>query len=411
MERTAPRLGNSAALVSASQFLAIILNGLLGWFPAGILGTGDRGQKFHLYQYIRQKIGVPYKENGFWSDAGTLTGQEYAMIVVMAISLGVAIYGLRPRPLIVGPSKTSAEQQREELEVGGVGLARPSGLSVVNPTTAAIVSSVVRENDTPADAVISAALGEMTAVAVEMGVDEELVKGTIIQPDADETTHDSRFTTSVSDEDDIVDLTGTTEETSEESNESTDVDSGWLDDDDWLPDNKAMEPTIPETPAKAIVAKAATWDDEKRLPSLPSIPGKTEAVVQNDPEPVQREVKPVVPPTKPARREEVQMDDFIPVATPAPTPPNATEAHVGSMPIKPSGLPKMAEWDLEKKAWTLFGRPIEFSEAPPAPAPTPTPVPAPAPAPAAVTNSPPTLPKVNRTGLPNLPEIPSISRS
>ena len=74
VERRLPKIGKFALLISLSQFFGILFNGLLGWFPAGIIGTGSRGQKFHLLQYIRQNLNLPYKSNGFWSRSISLLG-------------------------------------------------------------------------------------------------------------------------------------------------------------------------------------------------------------------------------------------------------------------------------------------------------------------------------------------------
>ncbi|MDP6326658.1 MAG: hypothetical protein QGI36_06190, partial [Candidatus Thalassarchaeaceae archaeon] len=73
-----------------------------------------------------------------------------------------------------------------------------------------------------------------TAVALEMGVDDELIKGQIIQESVDDSTIDSRFTTKVGDqEDDIFDLTGTgILTTSIDDNDEL----GWLDDSDAVED-------------------------------------------------------------------------------------------------------------------------------------------------------------------------------
>ena len=194
MERRHPNIGKLALLISISQFLGILLNGILGLFPAGLIGTGSRGQKFHLLQYIRQSLNLPYKEGGFWSDAGSFTGQEFAMAFLMVTTLVIAIIGLRQRESIDGPSKMSTESQREQLESGQVSVSRPGGLSVVNPTTAAIVSNIVDGDGTPAADIIAGALGEMKAVALEMGVDDELIKGQIIQEESEDVTLDSRYT-------------------------------------------------------------------------------------------------------------------------------------------------------------------------------------------------------------------------
>tara|TARA_B100001750_G_scaffold237380_1_gene242413 strand:- start:13776 stop:14945 length:1170 start_codon:yes stop_codon:yes gene_type:complete len=340
VERWFPKIGKVALLISVSQFLGILLNGILGWFPAGLIGTGGRGEKFHLLQYLRKTLNLPYKSNGFWSDAGTLTGQEYAMLAVMVISLVIAVIGLRPRPLISGPEKRSIEEQQAQLESGQVSVSRPGGLSVVNPTTAAIVSSIVGNEDAPPSEIIASALGEMTAVAVEMGVDDFLIKGEIIQESVDDTTIDSRFTTKVGDyEDDIIDLTGTIDENSNDEDE----DLGWLDDSEididdssksvFDPTPSIVEPVLPKIP------KTTTTKNVEPI-APPKVKAVTPPVVNATPPPVEKVV---------TNENSMRQKD----------------AQYGSMPRRPSGLPKAAEFDIELNTWTLFGRPVEVSETPP----------------------------------------------
>lgn len=391
MERRYPNIGKLALLISISQFLGILLNGILGLFPAGLIGTGSRGQKFHLLQYIRQSLNLPYKEGGFWSDAGSFTGQEFAMAFLMVTTLVIAIIGLRQRESIDGPSKMSAESQREQLETGQVSVSRPGGLSVVNPTTAAIVSNIVDGDGTPAADIIAGALGEMKAVALEMGVDDELIKGQIIQEESEDVTLDSRYTvTSTSDEMEVVDLTESIVEVTgsdEQEEEVSDNDElGWLDDSPWAEDDVTVD------------SAKATEPEKKEKPSLPSLPSTPTS--QPTPKPEVVEVKP--PP--------VQNKYVKPVETPVV--PQVKEAQSGVMPNRPSGLPNKAVFDIELNSWTLFGRPIEFTDSPPMPvvkreAKT-------EPAPTTSARAPPSLPtiptppKKESKTKPRLPSIPQI---
>ncbi|HIG20090.1 MAG TPA: hypothetical protein EYQ78_04895 [Candidatus Poseidoniales archaeon] len=391
MERRYPKIGKLAMVISISQFLGVLLNGILGLFPAGLIGSGSRGQKFHLLQYIRQTLNLPYKEGGFWSDAGSFTGQEFAMIFLMVVTLVIAIIGLRQRESIAGPSKISADSQREQLESGQVSVSKPGGLSVVNPTTAAIVSNIVGGGDTPAADIIADALGEMKAVALEMGVDDELIKGQIIQEETEDITLDSHDTvTSTYDDTEVIDLTESIVESTEQDVQDEEVSEndelGWLDDSPWSEDDVTInseEISVPETKEKPS------------LPSLPSTPTK-----QSIPKPVVVEVK-----TPPVENKYVK-----PVETPVV--PQVKEAQSGAMPTRPSGLPDKAVFDIELNSWTLFGRPIEFTDAPPMPvikkerktAPTP----------ATNARTPPSLPtiptppKKESKPKPRLPSIPQI---
>ena len=359
MERRFPNIGKFALLISVSQFLGILLNGILGWFPAGIIGTGARGEKFHLLQYLRQSLNLPYKDNGFWSDAGVLTGQEYAMLLLMIGTLVIAVIGLRARPSISGPQKQSIEDQQAQLESGQVSVSRPGGLSVVNPTTAAIVSSIVGKEGAPAAEIIAEALGEMTAVALEMGVDDELIKGQIIQESVDDSTIDSRFTTKIGDqEDDIFDLTGTGILT---TSIDDDDELGWLDDSDAVED----EPDV-------LVFDPTSSSDEPTLPELPTVKATTKTVEPISPPTVKAVAPPVVKAVAPPVVETVATPVVEAVAPPpavevvsddsSPNYLKRKEAQFGSMPRRPSGLPKAAVFDIEMNSWTLFGRPVEESK-------------------------------------------------
>ena len=394
MERRYPKIGKLAMVISISQFLGVLLNGILGLFPAGLIGSGSRGQKFHLLQYIRQTLNLPYKEGGFWSDAGSFTGQEFAMILLMVVTLVIAIIGLRQRESIAGPSKISADSQREQLESGQVSVSKPGGLSVVNPTTAAIVSNIIGGGDTPAADIIADALGEMKAVALEMGVDDELIKGQIIQEETEDITLDSHDTvTSTYGDTEVIDLTESIVESTEQDVQDEEVSEndelGWLDDSPWSEDDVTInseEISVPETPE---------IKEKPSLPSLPSTPTK-----QSIPKPVVVEVK-----TPPIENKYVK-----PVETPVV--PQVKEAQSGSMPTRPSGLPDKAVFDIEVNSWTLFGRPIEFTDTPPMPvikkerktAPTP----------ATNARTPPSLPTIptppnkDSKPKPRLPSIPQI---
>jgi len=344
VERRFPKLGKLALLISVSQFLGILLNGILGWFPAGVIGTGARGQKFHLLQYMRQNLNLPYKANGFWSDAGVLTGQEYAMLVLMLGTLVVAVVGLRSRPSFSGPQKHSIEDQQAQLESGQVSVSRPGGLSVVNPTTAAIVSSIVGKEGAPAADIIAGALGEMTAVAVEMGVDDVLIKGEIIQESVDDSIIDSRYTTKVGDQDDDpFDLAGTGILTTT-IEEDDDEGLGWLDDSDLVED----EPEI-------AVFDPTSSSEKPTLPDLPTAKATNKTVKPVTPPTVKAVAPPVVKAETPPTVEVVSdalTSDYL----------QQKDAQFGSMPRRPTGLPKAAEFDIELNTWTLFGRPVEESQ-------------------------------------------------
>lgn len=340
MERRYPKIGKFALLISISQFAGVLLNGLLGVFPAGFIGTGVRGEKFHLYQFLRQQMDLPYKSNGFWSDAGILTGQEYAMILLMVATLIIAILGLRQRPTIEGPKTLSSDEQRAQLESGQVSVSRPGGLSVVNPTTAAIVSSIVGGDETPTSDVIANALGEMSVVAQEMGVDEFLIKGEIIQEEVDDSTVDSRFTTSIHEEEDVVDLTGTISTPTVEATTTQDILTGIVVDSTEEVIEDDSEEDLDWLNESPLAEKMATIN----LPRLPTEPAVTTSAI-------------------------VEVSQDVPAASDSPpttdVPPATRSGFSGRITTKPRGLPEKAEYDMDLNQWTLFGKPIEFTDTPP----------------------------------------------
>ncbi len=366
MDRRFPRIGLVSLLVAAIQLFTLVFNGLLGWFPGALLGSGNWGMKFHLYPYLRQILGLPYKPNSFWSDAGSLTGQEYAMLVLVLITGIIGYVGTRERPAFDGPEKRSYEDQREALEAGAVGIARPSGLSVINPTTAAIVDSVVGGDATPTGDVITNALGEMAVVAAEMApvgsTDEE-----------DIPLLDSRFTVSIDNDPEPLD--------DDDTLSTSDDEDDWAD--DWFSPEADDGIVLSEEPREEVVVDL-TQDLEPQDDTLQEL-----------------EVVSVV--------EDSQAVLSVPVA-------EARTGHrVGAMPVRPEGLPAAAEWDIENECWVLFGRPIEMAQLPqPIPqkpewAQKSEPVELPT-VPSPPKKGLPTIPSTSKTvGLPSLPALPRRS--
>ena len=181
----------------------------------------------------------------------------------------------------------------------------------------------------------------------------------------------------------IVEVTGSDEQEEEVSDND---ELGWLDDSPWAEDDVTVD------------SAKATEPEKKEKPSLPSLPSTPTS--QPTPKPDVVEVKP--PP--------VQNKYVKPVETPVV--PQVKEAQSGVMPNRPSGLPNKAVFDIELNSWTLFGRPIEFTDSPPMPvvkreAKT-------EPAPTTSARAPPSLPtiptppKKESKTKPRLPSIPQI---
>jgi len=81
-------------------------------------------------------------------------------------------------------------------------------------------------------------------------------------------------------------------------------------------------------------------------------------------------------------------------------PSSPRDAASGSMPVRPQTLPDKAEYDIQQACWTLFGRPIKFTEAPPPP---PTAEPAPAAEPALVVVAPTQTPQTETVAASTVP--------
>ena len=370
MDRRFPRIGLLSLLMAATQLFALVFNGLLGWFPGALLGSGAWGMKFHLYPYLRQILGLPYKADSFWSDAGSLTGQEYAMVVLVLITGVIGYIGTRERPSFEGPEKKSYEDQRATLEAGAVGIARPSGLSVINPTTAAIVDSVVGGDTTPTGDVITRALGEMAVVAAEMAPEDS-------DDNEDIPLLDSRYTVSIDNDSEPMDDGDTLG--------AADDEDDWAD--EWFSPGEnggvASSTDSKEEVVVDLTQELEPLDDE--LPELEVV-----AVVADS-----------------------QADLTVPVARAFVE--ARTGPRVGAMPVRPEGLPAAAEWDIENECWVLFGRPIEMAQLPqPAPqkpewAQKSDPVELPT-VPSPPKKGLPTIPSTSKTvGMPSLPSLPRRS--
>ncbi|MDP6326657.1 MAG: hypothetical protein QGI36_06185, partial [Candidatus Thalassarchaeaceae archaeon] len=111
------------------------------------------------------------------------------------------------------------------------------------------------------------------------------------------------------------------------------------------------EPTLPELPT----VKATTKTVEPISP--PTVKAVAPPVVKAVAPPVVEAVAtPVVETVAPPPAVEMVSDDSSPNYL------KRKEAQFGSMPRRPSGLPKAAVFDIEMNSWTLFGRPVEESK-------------------------------------------------
>ena len=81
-------------IFSTISLFEVVINGILGIFPGGIIGQGGMGQKFYLLPWFSQQLG---KWNGqaFWTDAGFLSEQEFAFITLHIFLMYIGFAYLR----------------------------------------------------------------------------------------------------------------------------------------------------------------------------------------------------------------------------------------------------------------------------------------------------------------------------
>ena len=86
--------GRICLIFSAFSLSEVILNGVMGIFPGGFIGQGGIGQKFYLLPWLSQKFGN-WNGQEFWTDAGLLSEQEYAFIVLHILLMYIGFAYLR----------------------------------------------------------------------------------------------------------------------------------------------------------------------------------------------------------------------------------------------------------------------------------------------------------------------------
>jgi len=79
----------SLLFISGSVAWVTFLNCILGIFPAGLIGTGEKGEKFYFLPYLKQQLGGDVSQH-FWTDAGFLSTQDYLLLFISLISFGIA---------------------------------------------------------------------------------------------------------------------------------------------------------------------------------------------------------------------------------------------------------------------------------------------------------------------------------
>ena len=366
MERYHPRAGLWCLIVAFPTWLIFLLNGMIGFFPALIFADGGIGQKFHFWLFLKDKLfgGSP---DPVWSEAGAMTSQEWLLLALALPATFGAIYSLRHRPEFGAIQRGDDVSERESLEVGGVSIGFSGG---GDAHTQSIVESVLGQEQVLDQGVVSAALGEMGVIAdanAAAAAEQEELE-VVAEP-----SHDSRFTTTIPDDDTLDMVSALAEE---------EDDTGWS---VWEPDTELESetelepeieaehepqqelPEIPEIFREPIVSKP----DPLEIPTIPEIP-TIETSKPNITERISTIMTQAADATVDATKEVVSatMSGAKEVASIA---AGITEKVVGKvrqkttkgvMPVRPAGLPPMAEWDAYQGAWTIMGRPVHVAAMP-----------------------------------------------
>ena len=385
MERYYPRAGLWCIVVAFPTWIVFLVNGMLGFFPAIIFADGGVGQKFHFWFFLKDRFFGGSVEP-VWSDAGNITSQEWLLLALALPATLGALYCLRRRPDFGSIERSNEASQRESLEMGEINIGFTSG---GDAHTQAIVESVIGEEQVVDQSVVSAALGEMGVIAAANATEEERAES---ESDS-ETILDSRFTTTIQDEE-VLDMVSAYADESPQpiEEEDDDDDIGWG---VWDPDmDLQTEPEPEPEPEVKLVTQIEPEIESKTTRDLPEIPQIFREPVHDTPDPLEVPTIPEIPsfqiPTPNLGERissmatqaadttvNVTRDVVIATVTGAKDvvskAAEITEKVVekvrqkstkGVMPVRPPGLPPMAEWDAYQGAWTIMGRPIQVAESP-----------------------------------------------
>ena len=352
-------------IVAFPTWIIFLVNGILGIFPAIIFADGGVGQKFHFWLFVKDRLfgGSP---DPVWSDAGAMTMQEWLLLSLALPATIGALYCLRRRPEFGSIERDDDVSARESLEIGQVGIGFSGG---GDTHTQSIVESVIGQEEVLDQNVVSAALGEMGVIAAANTAAAELEEP---EPVA-EPILDSRFTTTIQDEE-TIDMVSAYAEDDEDDEDDT----GWS---VWEPDvdeadevevkeDVGQKPELPEIP-EIFREPVSDSPDPLGIPSIPEIPTIDEPK-PNITERISTMMTQAADATVDATKEVVSatMTGAKEVASIA---AGITEKVVGKvrqkttkgvMPVRPAGLPPMAEWDAYQGAWTIMGRPVHVAASP-----------------------------------------------
>ncbi len=302
-----------------------------------------------------------------------MTSQEWLLLVLALPATIGAIYSLRHRPEFGAIERNDGTSERESLEVGAMSIGFSGG---GDAHTQSIVESVLGQEQVLDQGVVSAALGEMGVIAAanaaEAAEQEEIA--VVVEP-----IHDSRFTTTIPD-DETLDMVSSLAEEEDET--------GWS---VWDPDADSDSTPEPEAELEAEPEPEEEPEAERELPEIPEI--FREPVVDT-PDPLGLPSIPEIPTIDPPKSNITERISTM-MTQAADATVDATKEVVsatmsgakevasiaagitgkvvgkvrqqstkGVMPVRPTGLPPMAEWDAYQGAWTIMGRPIQVASKP-----------------------------------------------
>ncbi len=335
------------------MWLTFLLNGVLGFFPAILFADGGMGSKFHFWYFIKDRL-FGGSAKPVWSEAGVMTGQEWIMLGLALPLTVAALYCLRQRPEFGSIESGDVAEQRADLELSSSAVStKGSG----DENTAAIIDSVIGKASAPDEGVVSAALGEMGLIAAanaSAAAEEEEID----EMDSIDPVHDSRFTTVVGNEEVMEIASAAADEVVKETiptldEVEEDPFDGWPD----ISNNESEPEPEPETetePEPQIEVESIEPQEDIGLPVMESakkspISGIAEKISAGSNKAAEVSFSAV----KGVASIATKVKDKI-VHT-------VRKPQSSVMPVRPEGLPTMAEWDANQEAWTLLGRPIKFA--------------------------------------------------
>ena len=240
--------------------------------------------------------------------------------------------------------------------------------------TQSIVESVIGQEEKLDQNVVSAALGEMGVIAAANAA--EAVEQEELKAESD-MIHDSRYTTTILDED-TLDMVSTYANEEKEVEEEEEDDTGWS---VWEPELESEHQPEPEIDSKdgrqlpeipeLFREPILDTPDPLDVPSIPEIPSieapranlgeRISSMATQAADVTVNVTKEVVSATVSGAKEVASIAAGITEKVVEKVRQKSTK---GVMPVRPAGLPPMAEWDAYQGAWTLMGRPVQVAAMP-----------------------------------------------